>query len=47
MGIYCMVIEVEEFISEVKNDLGGRLTSEDAIIAVFAYWDGKSQEMLL
>ena len=28
MGINLMVLEVEEFNSEVKNDLGGRLTSE-------------------
>ena len=35
-----MVIEVEEFISEVKNDLRGRLTSEVAIIAVLACWEG-------
>ena len=30
-----MVLEVEEFDSEVKNDLGGRLTSEAIIIAGF------------
>ena len=31
MGINLMVLEVEEFNSEVKNDLGGRLTSEAMI----------------
>ena len=38
-----MVLEVEEFNSEVKNDLGGRLTSEviiryDWFLQVFSGW---------